>query len=308
MAQALTMDAAAEEQFREPPDYDSWYSALASGVFHFLIVLFAAFITTALAPRDRLPPAVAVVQVAEVDSTGGESAEDPAGEALQMSEERPDPAPTAEAETTQETITDVKPIDVPDVTLSPADSQKNIQEQVAIARNAAASARAAAAKTLNENLGGAPSGGGGGTGTGRAGRAARWILRFNNSSPSAYLSQLGGLGAEIAFPQRGDKYLYFTNLGGNPSSVTRDLSGEKRIYWMDNDPQSFGPVANHLGVKSPPMLIAFLPIELEEKILKLEKAHQGIEDEDQILQTIFECVSGGGGYDVRVVDQTLRGQ
>ena len=149
---------------------------------------------------------------------------------------------------------------------------------------------------------------GGGSGGGRAGRAARWVLQFNTSAASEYLSQLGGLGAEVAFPQQGDSYLYFSNLGGSPTSSTRDLSSESRIYWMDSDPRSYRSVAARLNVPSPPFMVAFLPAALEEKMLKLEKAYKGVQDEDKIAQTVFECVRRGGGYDVIVVDQRLRGE
>jgi hypothetical protein len=276
-------------------------------VFHFCLVLFLALITGVIASRERLPPAVETVRVAEADSSGGDSFDDPAGDPLQMSADQPAMPLTSELPPA-EAITEVAAVDAPDVLSPTADAQTNVREQVATARSAAAAARSAAAKQLNENLGGSPkSGGGSGAGSGRAGRAARWVMQFNTSNPGEYLSQLGGLGAEIAFPQRGDSYLYFSNLGGSPTSSTRNLSQEKRIYWMDQDPRSYNSVAAQLGIASPPMMIAFLPLALEDKLLKLEKAYKGVQDEDQIQQTIFECVRRGGGYDVLVVDQTLRG-
>jgi hypothetical protein len=117
------------------------------------------------------------------------------------------------------------------------------------------------------------------------------------------LLQLGGLGAEVAFPQRGDQYAYYSNLDGSPTRAVRDLSRENRIFWIDNDSQSFGDVARELGAGSAPMMIAFFPLELEERMSKLELAYRGRASEADIIQTVFECVSRGGGYDVMVVDQ-----
>ena len=37
-------------------------------------------------------------------------------------------------------------------------------------------------------------------------------MRFNTRTPRDYLGQLGGLGADVAFPDRGEQYRYFTNL------------------------------------------------------------------------------------------------
>jgi hypothetical protein len=176
------------------------------------------------------------------------------------------------------------------------------------ASEAAAAARAAAdaaREKLNENLGGTPGGGSEGTGggTGRAGRAARWVLRFNTTSPQNYLAQMGGLGAEVAFPQQGDQYIYFSNLSSSPTRTVRDLSDENRIFWIDQDRGSFGGVAQTLGVPSAAMMLALLPVELEQRMTQLELAFKGATSEQEIIQTVFECVRRGGGYDVIVVDQ-----
>ena len=57
-------------------------------------------------------------------------------------------------------------------------------------------------------------------------------------------------------------------------------------------------------------MIAFLPLDLEEKMSRLEMARareRGVSREEDIRQTVFECVRRGGGFDVIVIDQTLFG-
>ncbi|MBC8452163.1 MAG: hypothetical protein H8D70_02960, partial [Rhodospirillaceae bacterium] len=148
-------------------------------------------------------------------------------------------------------------------------------------------------------------GSGGSGGTGRAGRASRWVLTFNTNNPQDYLRQLGGLGADIAFPAQAGKFQYFTNLAGSPKSSIRDPNNESRINWIDDN--TFYEVARLLGVDAD-FMIAFLPAPLEEKMAKLEMARareRGVTREQDIIQTVFEYVNRGGG-DVIIVDQKLR--
>jgi hypothetical protein len=287
--------------------FDSWYSGLASFVFHFCLVMFVAMLSSIVVQHENLPVAVETVAVADTTATMGDSDDElPAGdvaESMAMAEDSSE-VPVPEEATPE--ISQVEPVVVQEVLPNAADQQEIVDQQIAQSRAQAASARAAATKTLNKNLGGTPgSPSGGGGGSGRAGRAARWILRFNRSSTENFLEQLGGLGADIAFPQRGDTYLYFSDLTGSRRSSTKNLSDENRIFWIDDSRQSFEDVARTLGVNSPPFMCAFLPTPLEEKMLKLELAYKGAPNEESIVQTVFECVQRGGGYDVIVVDQTL---
>lgn len=286
-------------------DLDSWYSALVSCVFHFLVVMLTALIATVTAVHERLPSGVGVVSVAETAATGSEMSDEAAGGPLQSTTQAPDPEPAATI-TPQEKIEEVKPVESSPLSPTPPDAKQKVRDEVEKAAQGAAAARAAARAKLNDNLGGGGADSDSGAGKGRAGRAARWILRFNTSSVNEHLGQLGGLGAEVAFPEQGGKYLYFTDLAGTPRRSTRDLGREQRIYWMDDNPQSYMSLARHLGVSSPPMMIAFLPVALEERMVKLEKAYRGVSDEAEIEQTIFECRRYGGGYEVVVTDQKLR--
>lgn len=293
-----TVDPDAE--LHEPPDYDPYYSGLASFVFHFCLFVLLPFLFAVVKSQDRLPPTVDVVQVVDARLDGSEQFSDlPSGMETQEQAASSDSAidvPTTEIN---------KQVEV-DVTteFNEEDVQKTADQAVKQARQAAASAKAAAAKALNDNLGGTAGSGGSG-GTGRAGRAARWVLTFNTSNPQDYLRQLGGLGADVAFPGAGGKYKYFTDLAGTPTSSMRDLDRENRIYWMDDS--SYYEVARLLGVQAD-VMIAFLPTPLEEKMSKLEMARareRGVTREEDIIQTVFEYVNRGGG-DVIIVDQKLK--
>ena len=294
-----TVDPDAE--LDEPPDYDPYYSGLASFVFHFCLFVLLPFLGAVVASQDRLPPTVDVVQVVDAQMDGSEAFSDlPSG--LETQEQDTSSSEMAIDVPTQEINKDIQ-VDVT-TEFNESDIQQTADNAVKQARQAAAAAKAAAASALNDNLGGTAGSGGSG-GTGRAGRAARWVLTFNTSNPQDYLRQLGGLGADVAFPAEGGKYKYFTNLAGTPTSSLRDLNNENRIYWMDE--RSFFEVAQLLGV-SADVMIAFLPGPLEEKMSKLEMARareRGVSNEEDIIQTVFEYVNRGGG-DVIIVDQKLR--
>ena len=130
-------------------------------------------------------------------------------------------------------------------------------------------------------------------------------------SPVDYISQIGALGGEIAFPLRGNRFRYYSNLQGTPRSSARDLSGENRISWIDERPDSFLPVARHLGERKPPLMLVFLPTELEERLLRMEltRASQTLgrpAKEGDVTQTVFDVVRRAGKYDVQISDQQLR--
>jgi len=291
-----------DDELHEPPDYEPYYSGLASFVFHFCLFMIMPFLVAVVKTRDKLPPTVDVIQVVDAQLDGSEAMGDlPSG----MEADQQDSGNELQLDTPSEELqTDIKPDALPEFEFDETDVKKDAERATKQARSAAAAAKASAARALNENLGGTAGSGGAG-GTGRAGRAARWILRFNTSNPQDYLRQLGGLGADVAFPANQGKYRYFTDLAGTPTSSIRDLDNETRIYWMDDN--SYAGVARALGVTAD-VMIAFLPGPLEEKMSKLEMARareRGVTREEDIVQTVFEYVNRGGG-DVIIVDQKLR--
>jgi hypothetical protein len=295
----------AAEPDQEPADYDSWYSAGVSFLFHFCLFMLLPLLAALLEPEPRLPPEVVPFQVIDTNATAMDATEGLAGsEAAVESLEHMDSLELQDI--AMEEIADVQPVDIPDVEYQ-VDDTRQLQDLSIAAAQAAATAKATAQRareTLNRNLGGTSSGTeSGGGGTGRAGRAARWVLMVNYSDVDQYLGQLGGLGAEIAFPQRGDQWLYFSNLSRNPTRVVRDLSGEDRIFWVNEDRASASMIAQALGIQPVTPMLAFLPIELEQRMLKMELAYKGARSEEDIIQTVFECVRRGGGHDVVVIDQ-----
>jgi hypothetical protein len=107
----------------------------------------------------------------------------------------------------------------------------------------------------------------------------------------------------VAFPTSGEKFRYFSNLtAGKPTAELRDLANESRLYWVDEKPDSASAVGAALGVSGASYFLSFLPLSLEERMLKLELAYKGL-SEDQIRSTRFAVVSRGGGYDVEVESQ-----
>ncbi len=139
-------------------------------------------------------------------------------------------------------------------------------------------------------------------------RMLRWTLKFDTSSGEDYVRQLRGLGAILAIPVQGGErpeYKIVRDLSQRPAKLLdEDLSKIHRIYWIDDKPQSVREVMNTLGLKLQPRhFVAFMPEELEQKLLRLEKAHAGRE-EDQIYETKFRVVKRGGRFEPEVVEQT----
>lgn len=142
--------------------------------------------------------------------------------------------------------------------------------------------------------------------SGRAARPQRWVLHLNTTRVKDYLAQYESLGAEIAFPTSADKYRYFSNLTSSPpTSEVRDLSDERRVYWIDDDRESVGRVARALETPATDFFIAFLPADLEERMLKLELDTAGVPEAD-IASTHFVVVPRGALYDVQILKQTLK--
>ncbi|MBI3461608.1 MAG: hypothetical protein HY000_00900 [Planctomycetes bacterium] len=290
-------------------------SSAAAWAFHVFVLLLLAFSAKAFITRDPKPPTVDVVRVGdEANAAPGDGDGSAPGDSLEAVVQDPSmPANPAEVTPREEVqkVEDFKPVEK--VTQIEEKQQQEVRDQaqqaVKAAQQAATSlqnARDQINKNLNKGGGNKGAGGGGGNApTGRAARPARWILRFNTRSIPDYLDQLEGLGAQVAFADRGDKWRYFSHLTSSPKSELKDLSGEGRIYWIDENPQSAGGVARALGVANASSFLSFLPLALEEKLLKLELAYRNLE-EHEILSTQFEVVRRGGGYDVMVTGQTPR--
>jgi hypothetical protein len=170
---------------------------------------------------------------------------------------------------------------------------------------------------------GGPGSGGGGPGTGhgpgsgdaegpgkgtgkREKRVLRWTMIFNTQDGNDYARQLAGLGAILAVPDPNDatSYLVIRNLSDRPvRPKAEDLAKIQRIYWIDDKPSSVRSLSAALGLDpEPPHIVAFFPVELEQKLLKLELSYRN-RTEDEIKETRFEIRRHGDTYQPWVVSQ-----
>lgn len=179
-----------------------------------------------------------------------------------------------------------------------------------------------ARKTAMDGLRGTPGNGGNGnggdpgpgTGTGkgkllndRQKRVLRWTMMFDTINGPDYLTQLAWLKAYIAVPTP-NGYLVIRDLTARPAAgKVEDLKDLKRIFWVDNRPESVRPLVQALGLKDvPDHIVAFFPPELEEDLLKKELKFKGLK-EDEIQETRFRVIKrGSGGYVPMVVEQTKK--
>jgi hypothetical protein len=131
---------------------------------------------------------------------------------------------------------------------------------------------------------------------------------FSTYNGQDYAKQLKSLGAYLAIPDPADQaqFLVIRDLGARPAHGQReDVSGIKRIFWIDDKPQSVQSLATALQLRPiPPRIVAFFPEELERKLLRLELSFAGRREED-IRETRFEIILvRPGHYEPRVVSQT----
>jgi hypothetical protein len=164
--------------------------------------------------------------------------------------------------------------------------------------------------------GGGGTGAGGGTGSGqgtatgnktgdgsgkgnlsqRQKRLLRWTMVFNTRDGRDYVRQLALLQATIAIPE-GDQYRVYRDLRMGGQGQIEDIATIKSIYWVDDRPESVQSLCRGLGVDSAPVMrmekphfAAFFPLELEEKLARLEHDFKGLR-EDQIFNTRFEIIN-----------------
>jgi hypothetical protein len=282
-------------------------SSAASFAFHLFILALIPLFAYAVATRENKPPTVDVVVVGEEPTAAaGEGDGLPMeSEGLESSEPPSETTPSqpVEAEKVKETD-QFKPAEtnVPTKTAAASDAAEKARDAARAAKESVQRVKDRINKNMNKGSG---TGGGGGPGpTGRAARPARWVLKFNTSSPKDYLAQLEGLGANVAFPAQGDKWRYFAEPSSNPGkSEMKDLDNDSRISWIDEN--TYQAAANTLGVGGAPFMLVFLPESLEEKMLRLELAYGNLEEED-IEYTHFVVERRGGGYDIRVIAQKAK--
>jgi hypothetical protein len=162
----------------------------------------------------------------------------------------------------------------------------------------------------NGNGNGAGNGNGDGPGgrilTDRQKRVLRWTMTFDTVSGDDYRRQLSALGAILGVPGP-ESYLIIRDLNRKPAvGKVEDLNQIKRIFWIDNRPDSVGPLAAALGLKPvPEHVVAFFPEKMESDLVRKERAFRSL-TEEQIQETRFRVVKRGSTYEPVVVDQTAK--
>jgi hypothetical protein len=167
-------------------------------------------------------------------------------------------------------------------------------------------------------------GGGVGTGTGdargsgrgtldeRQKRVLRWNLVFDTRNGEDYRLQLQSLGAILGIPLGvgGDgkmQYAIARDLRPPVRPVPEDILAIKRIFWIDNQPESVANLARALGLPSAPsVIVAFFPKEVEDRMGRLEAQFAQTRGKavNAIQETRFRIVFNGrnGKYEPVLVD------
>ncbi len=147
---------------------------------------------------------------------------------------------------------------------------------------------------------------GDGVGDGRGERMLRWIMVFNTTNGSDYLSQLMDLNARLAFPDpnKAGKFLVISNLGAKPiTTMELDLSSVSDIFWVDDKAQSVNNLSRAMGLQiKAEAFVVLMPVSVEEKLQKLEKASLQGAKEDDIQETRFTISKTGGKYEPAKAD------
>jgi hypothetical protein len=141
-------------------------------------------------------------------------------------------------------------------------------------------------------------------------RLLRWTMVFNWEDGADYVQQLKYFDAILAIPQREhpDKFWVIRELNQRPASLRNDdLRQIKRIFWIDDRPDSVKALSQVLGLKyTPARVVTFFPESLEKQLLQLELDYKGAKEED-ILETRFAVrPAGNGKYEPIVGSQKLR--
>lgn len=135
-------------------------------------------------------------------------------------------------------------------------------------------------------------------------RVLRWVMIFDTVDGNDYARQLNALGAILGVPEPGGRYRILRDLRARPArGEIEDLNKIERIFWVDDKPDSVGPLAAALQLNPPPPhIVAFFPRKFEQDLLRLELSYGGLKEEE-IQETRFRVVKVGNTYAPRVVDQ-----
>jgi hypothetical protein len=161
---------------------------------------------------------------------------------------------------------------------------------------------------------GSGTGTGDGPGNGSAGRLTqkqkrqlRWTLVFKIRNSRDYLDQLDRMKAIIGvqYPDRSIKLV--KDLAQRPARLEPAERVPDRIFWMDDNTEAVQSLSAELGIRPVPWrVIAFLPAQIEEELLRKEKAwgkRFGRESEDDISETVFNVEDFYGNITITVTRQ-----
>lgn len=332
-----------------PPDERFWQrysphaelplSSAGSFVTHILLfglLLLASFLSTLLFNNNRSLP----VEAVRVSGGGGSPKGQGDGpnrgqpvEAEVQSNEKPETAPTNDVPP--------QPLKIQPETATKQnfdDSQRRIQEDDkasdALSKLSQRTVRIQLPGNRPHGKGGSGSGGGLGKGIGpgvgdgtgagnltptqREKRMLRWSMLFNTPDSANYVAQLRGLGAILAIPVREDgsggaHYQIIRDLSARPAKLLDEDIGniQRLVRWRDELPASVSGVMLVLRLNvRPSHFDAFMPVELEQKLLDLELGylhkHYPGRQEDDIESTKFRINARGGKYEPEVRQQTLK--
>jgi hypothetical protein len=132
-------------------------------------------------------------------------------------------------------------------------------------------------------------------------RTLRWTLVFDTKDGEEYARQLDALGAILAVPDKGDRYRVIRDLKQRPAKgEVEDLTKLRRVFWVDNKPESIKALAKALQLgPAPDHVIALFPEKVEQELLKKELAYRGLNEAD-VRETRFKVVRN---YTVEVASQ-----
>jgi hypothetical protein len=139
-------------------------------------------------------------------------------------------------------------------------------------------------------------------------RALRWVMLFNTLDGKDYLSQLRSLEAILAIPDGQGGYVVFRDLNRLPAHGEKEeLQNIKRIFWVDDKPESVRSLAMALKLPAAPShFVAFFPEKLEKDLLDKEIKYSRGHQEEDIQETRFKVLRSGSGYEARVEGQQLK--
>jgi hypothetical protein len=133
----------------------------------------------------------------------------------------------------------------------------------------------------------------------------RWNMVFDTKNGDDYRKQLEALGAILAIPEKDGQYRVIRNLTPPVKPEAEDLQKLQRIFWVDDNAQSVRNLAGALKLPDVPAhIVAFFPVELEQKLTALEKKFAGNRSVGNLKETRIRIqLNKQGVYEPVVVDQ-----